>query len=89
MGDNEFTTFDASKYPNLESLNLDGCKNLKTVDISQNSKIFQLYFNGTSLKELDISNNKKIKTMHVESNVKLIKDSTQKNLKLSPSVIQN
>jgi len=88
LGDNEFTSFDASKYPNLESLNLDGCKNLQTVDISKNSKIFQLYFNGTSLKELDVSNNKKIKTIYVESNVKLIKDSTQKNVK-SSLIIQN
>ncbi|WP_209391276.1 leucine-rich repeat domain-containing protein [Chryseobacterium sp. RR2-3-20] len=73
LGDNNFTNFDASKYINLESLNLDGCKNLTEVNISKNLKIYQLYFYGTAIKELNISNNKNIKTIYVEPNVKLIK----------------
>lgn len=89
LGDNNFTSFDASKYINLESLNLDGCKNLTEVNISNNPKIYQLYFYGTAIRELNISNNKNIKTMYVEPNVKLIKSSDQKGIKPSQSVIQN
>ncbi|KMQ69485.1 leucine-rich repeat domain-containing protein [Chryseobacterium koreense] len=89
LGDNNFTSFDASEYINLESLDLDGCKKLTSVNITNNPKIFQLYFYGTAIKELNISNNKNIKTMYVEPNVKLIKSSGQKEIKPSQSVIQN
>lgn len=89
LGDNEFRYFDASNYPNLESLSLDGCTKLEKVNISNNPKIYQLYFYGTAIKELNISNNKNIKTMYVEKNVKLIKDSDQQAIKASQSVIQN
>ncbi|KIA89232.1 leucine-rich repeat domain-containing protein [Kaistella jeonii] len=88
LGDNNFISFDASEYINLESLNLDGCKNLTKVNISNNPKVYQLYFYGTAIKELNISNNKNIKTMYVEPNVKLIKSSDQTEIKPSQSVIQ-
>ncbi|WP_143019010.1 leucine-rich repeat domain-containing protein [Chryseobacterium taihuense] len=86
LGSNNFTNFDASKYVNLESLELDGCKKLTQVNISNNPKIYQLYFYGTAIKELDISNNKNIKTIYIEQNVKLIKASDQKNIEPSQRV---
>lgn len=88
IGDNNFVDFDASKYINLETLSLDGCKQLKKVDISNNSKLTQLYLYQTAISELDISNNNLLKIMYVEPNVRLIKNSVQKNRLPSQKITQ-
>ena len=88
LGDNNFMAFDASKYTNLESLDLDGCKQLKKLNISNNKELNQLYLFSTAIDELDISNNNKIKIMYVEPNVKLIKSNIQKEVLPSQKIIQ-
>ena len=87
LQDNLFTKFDASNFPILNTLNLDGCKPLNELNIISNTELVQLYLLGTSIKKLNVSNNKNLKTMYIENSVKLIKDFDQEYLKPAPIII--
>lgn len=84
LQDNLFTDFETSKFPALHTLNLDGCKSLANLNLSKNKELVQLYLLETSIKELDISNNKNLKTFYIEDSVKLIKAAHQKTTKHPP-----
>lgn len=86
LQDNLFTDFDTRKFPTLHTLNLDGCKPLVNLDLSENKELVQLYLLGTSVKELDITNNKTLKTFYIEDSVKLIKDADQEATKRTPII---
>jgi hypothetical protein len=86
LQDNLFTDFDTRKFPALHTLNLDGCKPLVNLDLSKNSELVQLYLLGTSIKELDITNNKTLKTFYIEDSVKLIKGADQEATKRAPII---
>ncbi|MCP1301489.1 protein phosphatase 1 regulatory subunit 42 [Chryseobacterium sp. S0630] len=86
LQDNLFTDFDTRKFPALHTLNLDGCKPLVNLDLSKNNELVQLYLLGTSIKELDITNNKTLKTFYIENSVKLIKGADQEATKLAPII---
>lgn len=86
LQDNLFTEFNTTNFPKLHTLNLDGCKSLVQLNLWTNIELVQLYLNGTSIKELNVSNNKSLKTMYVENSVKLIKGSNQENLKPAPII---
>ncbi|MGN7863513.1 leucine-rich repeat domain-containing protein [Chryseobacterium sp. 22458] len=86
LQDNLFTDFDTRKFPALHTLNLDGCKTLVNLDLSQNKALVQLYLLDTSIKELDITNNKTLKTFYIEDSVKLIKDADQEATKRAPII---
>ncbi|MCP1297943.1 hypothetical protein NK356_01985 [Chryseobacterium sp. S0630] len=86
LQDNLFTEFDSTKFPALHTLNLDGCKQLINLDLSKNKELVQLYLLGTSIKELDITNNKILKTFYIEDSVKLIKSADQQATKRAPII---
>lgn len=86
LQDNLFNDFDTKKFPALHTLNLDGCKSLINLDLSKNKELVQLYLLGTSLKELDITNNKILKTFYIEDSVKLIKAAGQEATKRAPII---
>ncbi|AZI53785.1 hypothetical protein EIB75_00300 [Epilithonimonas vandammei] len=86
LQDNLFEEFNTNSFPKLHTLNLDGCKQLKKLNLSSNIELVQLYLNGTSIKKLNVSNNKDLKTMYVENSVELIKGSNQENLKPAPII---
>ncbi|AZA76222.1 hypothetical protein EG347_01095 [Chryseobacterium sp. G0186] len=86
LQDNLFTDLDTKKFPVLYTLNLDGCKKLVKLDLSKNKELVQLYLLETSIKELDISNNKILKTFYIEDSVKLIKTADQMATKLAPPI---
>lgn len=86
LQDNLFTDFDAGEFPALHTLNLEGCKYLFNLDLSKNKKLVQLYLLGTSMKELDISNNKILKTFYIEDDVKLIKSADQQATERAPII---
>lgn len=86
LQDNLFTDFDTRKFPALHTLNLDGCKPLVNLNLSKNKELVQLYLLGTSIKELDISNNKNLKTFYIEDPVKLIKAADQQATKRAPII---
>lgn len=86
LQDNLFTDFDTRKFPALHTLNLDGCKQLINLDVSKNKELVQLYLLGTSIKELDITNNKILKTFYIEDSAKLIKDADQEVTKRAPII---
>lgn len=86
LQDNLFTEFDSTKFPVLHTLNLDGCKQLINLDLSKNKELVQLYLLGTSIKELDITNNKILKTFYIEDSVKLIKSADQQATKRAPII---
>ena len=89
LQDNLFTNLDTKNFPELYTLNLDGCKNLNSLDLLQNDRLGQLYLLGTAIETLDVSKNKILKTMYVERDVKLIKSKEQDGLKPAPIIIQN
>lgn len=86
LQDNLFTDFDTRKFPALHTLNLDGCKPLVSLDLSRNKELVQLYLLGTSIKELNISKNKILKTFYIEDSVKLIKAADQEATKRAPII---
>lgn len=86
LQDNLFTDFDTREFPALHTLNLDGCKPLVNLDLSKNKELVQLYLLGTSMKELDITNNKTLKTFYIEDSVKLIKGADQEATKRAPII---
>lgn len=86
LQDNLFTDFDTKKFPALHTLNLDGCKPLVNLNLSKNKELVQLYLLGTSIKKLDLSNNKILQTFYVEDSVKLIKAADQEAIKRAPII---
>lgn len=86
LQDNLFTDFDTRKFPALHTLNLDGCKPLVNLSLSKNKELVQLYLLGTSIKELDITSNKNLKTFYIEDSVKLIKAADQEAMKRAPII---
>jgi Leucine-rich repeat (LRR) protein len=89
LQDNLFTSFDTKNFPELYTLNMDGCIKLKYLDLSQNNILVQLYLLGTAIENLDVSKNKILKTIYVERTVNLIKSNEQDALKPAPIIIQN
>lgn len=86
LQDNRFTSLKTEYFPDLETLNLDGCQNMVSLDLSKNSNLLQLYIMGTKIEKLNISNNLKLKTFYVESNVILEKNENQDDLKAMPII---
>ena len=86
LQDNLFTEFNTTNFPKLHTLNLDGCRPLRKLNLTTNTELVQLYLNGTSIEELNVSNNKSLKTMYVEDSVELIKGYNQENLKPAPII---
>ncbi|HLP63143.1 hypothetical protein [Flavobacterium sp.] len=83
---NLFENLGFTKLTKLRTLQLSGNVNLKTLDISKNTELKQLYLTDTQIKKLDISNNSILKTFYVEENVELIKSNSQDNLKAMPII---
>ena len=89
LQDNDFTKFQTNNFPELSTLNMDGCKQLKELNLTKNSKLEQIYLLGTGIKKLNVSKNLFLQTIYVEENVELEKVEGQENLKPAPIVIQN
>ncbi len=89
LQDNEFLKFETKKFPELYTLNLDGCKQLAELDLTQNSKLGQIYLLNTAIKQLNVAGNPVLKTMYIENEVELLKNKNQERLKPAPIIIQN
>lgn len=89
LQDNEFLKFETKKFPELYTLNLDGCKQLAELDLTQNSKLGQIYLLNTAIKQLNVAENPVLKTMYIENEVELLKNKNQERLKPAPIIIQN
>ncbi|HLP65089.1 hypothetical protein [Flavobacterium sp.] len=83
---NLFNSLNTEYFADLETLNLDGCQNLVSLDLSKNINLVQLYVMDTKIEKLNISNNSKLKTFYIESNVVLEKNKDQDNLKAMPII---
>lgn len=86
LQDNLFTEFETQNFPNLYTLNVDSCKNLRKLDLSKNAKLAQLYLLGTAIENLNIKENLILKTLYIEPKVKLEKTEKQENLKPAPII---
>lgn len=86
LQDNLFSSLNTEYFTDLETLNLDGCQNLKSLDLSKNINLVQLYVMDTKIERLNISNNSKLKTVYVESSVVLEKSKDQDQLKAMPII---
>lgn len=89
LQDNNFTKFETNNFPELFTLNMSDCKELKELDFTKNPKLGQIYLLGTDIKNLNVSKNPLLKIIYIERNVKLEKGEGQENLKPAPIVIQN
>lgn len=89
LQDNEFLKFETKKFTELYTLNLDGCKQLAELDLTQNSKLGQIYLLNTAIKQLNVAENPVLKTMYIENEVELLKNKNQERLKPAPIIIQN
>lgn len=89
LQDNDFVAFETKNFHELYTLNMDGCKNLKELDLTNNTQLVQLYLYNTGIEKLDISKNLILKTMYVEKNVVLIKNENQLNLIPLPKIRGN
>jgi hypothetical protein len=87
LQDNLFTEFETQNFPDLYTLNLDSCKNLRKLDLSKNANLVQLYLLGTGIENLNIKENIILKTMYIENNVKLEKNEKQERLKPAPIIL--
>ena len=56
------------------------------LDISKNTELKQLYLTETLVTNVDVSNNKYLKTLYVEKNTQLEKNKDQQNLKPMPII---
>jgi len=89
LQDNEFLKFETKKFPELYTLNLDGCKQLTELDLTQNPNLGQIYLLNTAIKKLNVAGNPVLKTMYIENEVELLKNKNQERLKPAPIIIQN
>ena len=89
LQDNEFLKFETKKFPELYTLNLDGCKQLAELDLTQNSKLGQIYLLNIPIKQLNVAGNPVLKIMYIENEVELLKNKNQERLKPAPIIIQN
>lgn len=89
LQDNEFLKFETKKFPELYTLNLDGCKQLAELDLTQNPKLGQIYLLNIAIKQLNVAGNPVLKTMYIENEVELLKNKNQERLKPAPIIIQN
>ena len=86
LQNNLFTEFETQNFPDLYTLDLSGCKILKKLDLSKNTKLVQLYLLGTDIENLNVKENIILKTMYIELKVKLEKTEMQKDLKPAPII---
>ena len=89
LQNNLFTEFETQNFPDLFTLNLDSCKNLRKIDLSKNAKLVQLNILGTGIENLNIKENIILKTMYIERKVKLEKNEKQENLKPATVIRSN
>lgn len=86
LQNNLFEKIEFKNLPSLTSLELSGNKKLNLVDISFNQALDWLNLLDAALSKLDITNNKLLKILYVEKNVKLIKNGTQSNFEPAPII---
>ena len=60
------TTIDTSPFTELESLAVNDCKNLKSLELRNNEKLLELYVSNTGLTELDLSHQPNLRSLYAD-----------------------
>jgi hypothetical protein len=86
LQENRFEKVEFKNLPKLESLQLMDNKTLKSVEVSANRLLKNLYLTGTAITQLDVTNNPSLNILYVDDNVKLTKSKSQAKLKPAPMI---
>ncbi|WPV02781.1 hypothetical protein SNE26_13420 [Mucilaginibacter sp. cycad4] len=86
LQNNAFKKIDLRNLANLNTLELIGNKELKSIRIDSNPSLTYLCLLSTAVTRLDITHNKLLNTLYVAGNVAIIKENSQAQFKPAPIV---